>query len=348
MTYLPVFAEFWDAVDQAGVLLGAGLLCGLGLFLCANRLYWRLFARRVKGVVVGVRAPRQYLYYPVFRYRLTATGKWLQGTSDSGALPNPDLVTGHKTRLLVFRKFPDRVADAETHVLEVLGALFLALGGTGIGVAMTFWPVTPMTWVIVTAIGLFALYLLRRTTPRRKEPPFSALWRGARPANLLDSPVYPIEELLDGPVRAERRRKQQAAGRIATPILVLVGLGVVFLGGSLGRTIYLLKASGDSAQGVVLFLELKKTAHGSSYYPVVEFPTRQGIKVQFRDGMGADPPAYREGDGVTVLYFRDRPEETATIDRGLLNWLAPGILCVMGSILAGVALWVRLGILGRD
>jgi Protein of unknown function (DUF3592) len=343
LKFLPLFAEFWDAVDQAGVLLGAGLLCGLGVFLCANRLYWRLWARRVKGVVVGVRAPRKYLYYPVFRYRLTPTGKWLQATADSGSLPNPDLVTGRKARLLVFKKFPDRVAEADTHVLEVLGALFLALGGTGIGIAMGFWPVTRMTWVTVAVIAIFLLYLVRRTTPRWKEPPFSAMWRGARPANLLESAVHPIEALLEGPVRADRRRKQQITGRIVTPILVLVGLGVLFLGGYMGRTIYLLKSSGDSAPGTVQFSELKKNTHGSSYYPVVEFATREGIRVQFRDGMGSNPPAYREGDPVTVLYFRNQPAQTATIDRGLLNWLVPAILCAMGSLLAGVALWARLG-----
>lgn len=346
MKLLPLLAEFWDAVDQAGVLLGAGLLGGLGVFLGANRWYWRLFARRVKGVVVGVRAPRKYLYYPVFRYRLTTSGKWLQGTADTGALPNPDLVTGRKTRLLVFKKFPERVAEAETHVVEILGILFLALGGAGIGIAMAVWPVTPMTWAIVGVIAVFLLYLLRRTTPRRKEPPFSAVWRGARPANLLESPVQPIEALLEGPVRAERRQKQRAAGRVVTPILVLVGLGVISLGGYLGRTAYMLKATGDSAPGTVQFSELKKTTHGSSYYPVVEFSTREGTRVQFRDGMGNNPPAYREGDPVTVLYFRNQPGETATIDHGLLNWLAPGILCLMGSLLVGVALWARLGAFG--
>jgi hypothetical protein len=62
--------------------------------------------------------------------------------------------------------------------------------------------------------------------------------------------------------------------------------------------------------------------------------------------MGSNPAAYREGDPVTVLYFRTLPAETATIDRGLLNWLVPGILCVMGTFLAGVALWARLGAFG--
>jgi len=325
------------------MLLGAGLLCGLGVFLCGNRLYWRLMARRAKGVVIGVRAPRKYLYYPVYRYKLTPSGRWLEATADTGALPNPDLVTGRKVRLLVFKKHPDRVADAEGHVLETLGGFCFALGGTGIAVAMRQWAVTPMTWAIIATIAIFLLYLLRRTTPRRKEPPFASVWRGARPANLLESPAQPIEALLEGPVRDERHRKQLITGRIATPILVLAGLGVMSLGGYLGRTTYLLKSSGESTQGTVQFLELKKTLHGSSYYPVVQFATREGTMVQFRDGMGSNPPAYHEGDPVNVRYFRNEPEATATIDRGTADWVVPGILCVMGSFLAGIALWARLG-----
>lgn len=346
MKFLPLFAEILAAVDQAGVLLGAGLVCGLGLFLCSNRLYWRLFARRAKGVVTGVRAPGKYLYYPVYRYKLTPQSRSQEATADTGALPNPDLVTGRKVKLLVFKKHPDRVADAEGSVLEILGGLLMVLGGTGIGMAMRQWPVTPVTWALLAVVGLFLLYLMRRTLPRGNEPPFASVWRGVRPANLLDSPAQPIEALLEGPVRAERRRKQQATARIATPFLVLVGLGVMALGGYLGRTAYLLKSAGESAQGTVQFLELKKTLHGSSYYPVVQFATREGTTVQFRDGMGSDPPAYREGDPVTVRYFLNQPERTATIDRGMADWLAPGILCVMGSLLVGAALWARLGASG--
>ena len=343
MKFLPLFAEIWDAVDQAGVLLAAGLLCGLGVFLCGNRLYWRLRARRVKGVVVGVRAARKFLYYPVYRYKLTPSGRWLEATADTGSLPSPDLVTGRKVRLLVFKKHPDRAADADSHVLETLGGFCLACGGTGIALAVRQWSVTPVTWAIIAAIAIFLLYLLRRTTPRRKEPPFSSVWRGARPANLLESPAQPIEDLLEGPVLAERRRKQRITGRIVTPILVLAGLGVMSLGGYLGRTTYLLKSTGESAQGTVQFLELKKTLHGSSYYPVVQFATREGTVVQFRDGMGTNPPAYHEGDPVNVRYFLTEPKGTATIDRGMADWLPPGILCVMGSLLAGAALWARLG-----
>ena len=114
----------------------------------------------------------------------------------------------------------------------------------------------------------------------------------------------------------------------------------------LGRNTYLLQSTGERTQGTVLFLELKTNLHGSTYYPVVQFATAAGTMIQFRDVMGSNPPAYREGDPVNVLYFRNLPEQTATIDRGMLDWLAPVVLCVMGSFLAGIALWVRLGAFG--
>ena len=342
---LPLIVEIWAALNQAGGLLVAGLVLGLGVLLFANRLYWRLGAKRVRGNVVGVRAPRKHFYYPVYRYKMTPTSKWLDATADVGSLPNPDLVTGHKVRLLVFRKFPDRVADAGSYVLEIVGTVFFLLGGAGIAAACEFWPVTPLTWVVLGVILIFVVYLLRRCIPRRREPPFSSMTRGWRPAELLEAPVHAIEGLLSGPVRAERQRKQRATARIVTPALVLVGLGVVALGVYLGRSTFLLQTHGERVKGTVVFLELKTTLHGSTYYPVVQFATREGTAVQFRDGMGSNPPAYHEGDPVNVLYSRNLPERTATIDRGILDWLVPGILCVMGSALAGIAFWARLGAL---
>jgi len=339
---LELIAAFWAASNQVGVLLGAGFFAGLGTWLCGNRLYWRLWAKRVKGSVVGVRAPGKLLYYAVYRYKLPSSGKWMEATSDTGALPNPDLATGRKVRLLVFKKYPDRVADAESHILELLGSFFFAIGAACVGVALTVWPATPLTWILVSADSVFVLYLLQRSWPRRSEPPFASLSRKARPAQLLDAPVSPLEELLAGPVRAERQRLRRTLGRIVTPILMLAGLGVIALGVHLGRNTYLLQSTGERTQGAVLFLELKTNLHGSTYYPVVQFTTAAGTTVQFRDVMGSNPPAYREGEPVNVLYFRNLPERTATIDRGMLDWLAPGVLCVMGSFLAGIALWVRL------
>jgi hypothetical protein len=143
---------------------------------------------------------------------------------------------------------------------------------------------------------------------------------------------------------SQRQRRLRTTGRIVTPILVLAGLTVLVLGVYLARNLFLLQSTGERALGTVAFLELKATLHGSSYYPVVEFTTEDGMTVQFRDRMGSRPPAYHEGDSVLVLYFPASPRESATIDRGLLNWLVPGVLCLLGGVLATVALWVRLGV----
>jgi hypothetical protein len=52
--------------------------------------------------------------------------------------------------------------------------------------------------------------------------------------------------------------------------------------------------------------------------------------VVFRDSVGTNPPQYRVGDAVTVLYA---PEQTdrAIIDRGMWNWLPSGILYLLGG-----------------
>ena len=337
-----MFIDAAAALDQAALLLAAAVLTAIGAFLCGNRLYWRLRAKSVAGTVVGVRAPGKR-YYAVYRYKMPPSGKRMEATADVGVGLSSKLVTGRKVRLLVFKKHPDRVAEAETPVTEWVGWLFLAAAAVTVGGALSLWPVTQLTWTLLAGVVIFAVYRLRKAMPARGERPFTSLLREAPPEGLLDIPLRPIEEILSGSVRAERQRQQRITGLIVTPILVLVGVGIVALGAYLGRTTYLLQSTGEHVRGTVLFSELKKTLHGSSYYPVVQFATRKGTSVQFRDSMGSSPPAYHEGESVNVLYFPAFPQQSATIDHGLLSWLAPGALCLGGTLLTVVALGARLG-----
>lgn len=339
---LELFTAASELLNQAALLAGAALFGGIGALLAGNRLYWRLRARTVQGTVAGVRTSGR-LYYPVYRYKSPA-GQRFQATSDVGAGVSPKLVTGRKLRLLFLKKHPDRVAEAGVQIVEAVGWGFFALAGLAVGLATALWPVTPPTWVMLGVAVIFVIYRLRRAMPARGEKPFTSLTREPPPEDLVGAPVHPIEEILSGPVKAERQRKQRIAGLIVTPILVAAGIGVFALGAQLGRTTYLLLSTGERAHGTVLFCELVKTLHGSSYYPVVQFAARDGQAVQFRDKMGSNPPPFREGDAVDVLYFPAVPETSATIDRGVLNWLAPAILCIGGVFLAVVALGARLGV----
>jgi hypothetical protein len=339
---LELFADASALLNQAALLAAAALLGGIGALLCGNRLYWRIRARSVRGTIAGVRVSGRR-YYPVYRYQSPA-GKRFQATSDVGFGVSPKLVTGHKLRLLFLKKHPDRVAEAGVQILEAVGWGCLVLAAVAVGLALGLWPVTIPTWVMLSGVAFFVAYRLRRAMPARGEKPFNSLTREPPPEDLMGTEVHPIEEILSGPVRAERQRKQRIAGLIVTPVLVAAGITVFALGAHLGRTTYLLLSTGERAHGTVLFCELVKTLHGSSYYPVVQFSTRQGLAVQFRDKMGSNPAAFQEGQPVDVLYFAAGPQGSATIDHGVLNWLAPGILCVGGVFLAVVAVGARLGV----
>jgi hypothetical protein len=314
----------------------------VGALLAGSRLYWRLRAKSVRGTVIGVRAVGR-LYYAAYRYRLIPSSKRVfEATADVGVGAHPGLIAGRKVRLLVFKKHPGWALESTPIVTEMVGWGCFAVSAVAVGVALMAWPVTPFTWGVLAAGGLFVIYRLRRSMPARGERPFTSITRVAPPEGLLEVPVQPIEKILAGPVRAERQRQQRITGLIVTPILALVGLAVLALGLHLGRTVFLLQSTGARAHGTVLFCELKRTLRGSSYYPVVQFATRSGSAVQFRDNMGGDRPPFRDGAPVEVLYFTDSPQTTATIDHGLLNWLVPGALCVGGLGLTIIVLAVRL------
>jgi hypothetical protein len=311
-----------------------------GALLAGNGLYWRLRAKSVRGTVIGVRATGK-LYYPVYRYSLLPSGRRFEATADVAYFgASPRLTTGRKVRLRVFKKHPDRAAEAGPAAPEIVGWFCLAAAAAAIAFALTAWPATTFSWTLAGVAVLSIGYCLRRPMPAKGERPFTSITRAPPPGG----PVLTIEEILAGPVTAERRRQQRITGLIVTPILVLAGLSVLTLGVHLGRTLYRLESTGERAHGTVLFSELKRNLHGVTYYPVVQFATPTGAAVQFRDRMGSDPPAYVDGEPVEVLYFSDSPETTATIDRGRLNWLAPVALCIGGLALAVIALAVRLWI----
>ena len=341
---LQLFQQALTALNQAAVLLGAGFFAGIGLLLFGNRLYWRLRARRLPGKVIGVREDKRQdkgVYYAVYRYALP-TGKKVEATSDTGNNSLKGKATGHAARLLVIDRHPEKVADADSYWAEIIGGVLTAVGGVFIYIALTAWPVTELTWIMLAGVALYSAHRFYKSIPSRDKHPTASLSAPQRPANLQDLPVRPAEEI-QAEQRAERVRLQQKTARIVTPILVVAGLGVLALGVHLGRRLSLLESTGRRTEGTVVSLQLESTLRSSSYYPIVRFRSADGSIVEFRDGTGRNPPAYHEGDPVTVLYLVHSPERSAIIDRKGWNWLGPVALCLFGTLLALVALRVKLG-----
>lgn len=87
---------------------------------------------------------------------------------------------------------------------------------------------------------------------------------------------------------------------------------------------------------------------GYMFAPVVRFKTAEGNTVEFESSFRSNPPAYRTGQSVSVLYDPSEPRSAAI--RGFLSlWLMPLILGFIGSafLIVGTAMVVFSGWAGK-
>ena len=117
------------------------------------------------------------------------------------------------------------------------------------------------------------------------------------------------------------------------PLVVLLGLALLFWGLRLSYFHGELVVRGESAEGLVVGLVPSSGTSASgrpTWFPLVTYETHEGRWVTFRHRTGRSPPAYVEGARVPVTYLPDAPE-AALIAEGFWNWLLPLILVVIGG-----------------
>jgi len=134
--------------------------------------------------------------------------------------------------------------------------------------------------------------------------------------------------------------KQVRSLLMVLPFVIAIGLGITGWGAYLVQFHVDLLQRGETSTGVVVALERGSSASSSgrvALFPVVEFETVSGQSITFRHRTGQSPPAYREGERVTLTYLPDDPQ-AALIAEGFMNWLLPGLLLLIGPALAVVAL----------
>jgi Protein of unknown function (DUF3592) len=151
------------------------------------------------------------------------------------------------------------------------------------------------------------------------------------------SPVTRVEDLSEDPATGARQSAQRAMLRRFAPLFALVGIGLLALAVHQSRTLLRLESSGMRAAGMVSGFSTTRSSSGVSYYPVVTYTDAAGRSIVFQDHTGTNPPLYRTGERITVLYL---PSESgsAIIDRGLWNWLPPVLLYLLGAALIALSL----------
>ena len=332
-----------QAYQQVGMFIGALLCLGLSGLVLGSCLYWRVHALHATGTIIGVTANGS-MYTPVYRYTLP-DGQTHEARSDTSTGSTSGYQTGRVVPLLISAHNPTEAREANSILLEIIGAVFL-VPGIWLGyTALTAYPITRMTWFMAAAM---VLYLLERGyrifTPKGRRISI-AEWKqqhGLGGASIDMSAVKPIEQIVaaTGPVQ----KQQQLQQRKVAPVVGLFAIVLAAIGVLQGVRIAQLETAGIRVQGEVVDLkEEYSSSNGGhySYYPIVRYRTQAGADVEFKDSVGSNPPTHRAGDQVQVLYLAARPSG-AIIDRGAFwNWAIPVLLLAGSCFLAWLTFFLR-------
>lgn len=125
-------------------------------------------------------------------------------------------------------------------------------------------------------------------------------------------------------------------GLLGGPIMLVIGLGILFLGLQWRASTQNQIAAMIPAEGrVVDVVSRTRTSGGERktlFYPVVEFRTVDGESIRFEGSTGSNPAAYRAGDTVKVLYD-PQTSQSALIDSWEV-WMPSGIVIGIGGFFA--------------
>lgn len=366
------FFSFAEAWNQAGLMIGALLLVGLGGGLIADWFYKRKKGRRCEATIVGVREEGN-VYYPVVEYYSREKADTIRAETNVGSSSLKGKEPGTKVNILVMPGKEDK-ATIDNKVILTVGVILMIPGFVLGYIALakydfSIWSII-LPIVLIAALGMTAMKKLGRGFSFRKAPVSkyalhnqeaaqaesgakdggssaqpgsnggvegvaSALFAGSQEkrnkgkvkGDLMDEAAFAAKKM-------ERARQMRKAG----PFIMLIGLGLLAGGIWAAQNLLHMLDVGERTQGVVVRLEqsYSSSSSGSSsytYYPIVAFNVPgTGERIEFKDNMGSNPPPYDQGDEVTVLYDPADPREEALIDKGIWNWLLPGILTGMGAL----------------
>jgi hypothetical protein len=347
---LPVFDLFFNSIqayNQIGLFVGALMCLGIGGLVLGATLYKRMHAIRATGTIIGVISKSGSMFTPVYRYTLP-DGQTHEAKSDTSSGWVRGKETGRVVPLMISIHNPNDAQEADSYLGEIVGIVLIAPGLFLGYFAITAFPVTPMTWVMGAGMLLYCAERLHRIIIPKGQRLSLEEWRKQRgmdrhiPVDLTQ--VRPIEEILASPEATQSRLLQMKNNKKAAPIL---GIFIILLvGGSIYTSLKIsrLEAHGLRAPGKVIRLQEEHGSKSSSYYPVVRYTTKKNYTIEFKDNVGSNPPSHHTGDEVTVLYLPEHPQKEAIIDRGIWNWLAPGILLVFAALLS----WVLVIILRSE
>lgn len=125
--------------------------------------------------------------------------------------------------------------------------------------------------------------------------------------------------------------------RLGKFVLIPIGVSLVIGAGWSAWSTQTWIDRSDEAEGKVIEMVRIRDRDDGGYMfaPLVRFQTGDGRSIEFQSSLRSNPPGYRTGQTVSVLYDPDAPESAAI--RGLFSlWLVSMVLGFMGSIFTAI------------
>jgi hypothetical protein len=140
-----------------------------------------------------------------------------------------------------------------------------------------------------------------------------------------------------------RRRGNSVAG-----LFIFLIVGVVFL--IIGLKMYSRQQNfaktGIAVSATVVNIVSHKSSDSITYRPEVEFQTKTGETIQVVHSMGSNPPKYKKGDVVDIIYSPDNPYEIM-MDSAFEKVVFPFIFIGLGGLCCLIALGSVVGVVRR-
>lgn len=98
----------------------------------------------------------------------------------------------------------------------------------------------------------------------------------------------------------------------------------------------------QKAQGTVIRMVYSPNSEGGGgYSPVYTFRTMSGQVIEKTDSMSSNPPQFKEGQTIDVLYDPDNPHK-ARINKWFNLYFVPMLLGFLGLVFGGVGIAVYI------
>lgn len=114
-------------------------------------------------------------------------------------------------------------------------------------------------------------------------------------------------------------------------IFIIVGFGAVY-----SRAKFINDSILVAGKVVDVKQSIEEDGQGSTFRPEVVFYTKEGEQLSFISEVGSDPPAYKSGDVVNVLYNSINPHN-AEINSFFSLWFLQLVLVSMGIIFVSIS-----------